>query len=259
MDYQTIIVSVDGPVATITLNRPEALNALNPELVRDLSQAAGEVERQPEVKALVIRGAGRAFCTGADLGSISQLLEDPSSLAGYMRDLNAMLFQLEELSLPVIAVVHGFALAGGLELMLACDLVIAADDARIGDQHANYGLMPGGGSTQRLPRKLGHQRAMRLLLTGSWLSGKEAEEWGLVSWAVPPDGLDEELEALLGSLRGKSKEGLGWIKRTVQRGRSMSLRDGVALEVESFVSYLTTSPDPREGLLAFTERRDPKF
>lgn len=259
MDYQTIIVSVDGPVATITLNRPEALNALNPELVRDLSQAAGEVERRPEVKALVIRGAGRAFCTGADLGSISQLLEDPPSLAGYMRDLNAMLFQLEELSLPVIAVVHGFALAGGLELMLACDLVIAADDARIGDQHANYGLMPGGGSTQRLPRKLGHQRAMRLLLTGSWLSGKEAEEWGLVSWAVPPDGLDEELEALLGSLRWKSKEGLGWIKRTVQRGRSMSLRDGVALEVESFVSYLTTSPDPREGLLAFTERRDPKF
>ena len=259
MDYQTIILSVDGPVATITLNRPEALNALSPELVRDLSQAAGEVELRPEVKVLVIRGAGRAFCTGADLGAISQHLEDPPFLASYMKDLNAMFFKLEELPLPVIGVVHGYALAGGLELLLACDLVIAADDARIGDQHANYGLMPGGGSTQRLPRKLGHQKAMRLLMTGSWLSGKEAEEWGLVSWAVPPDKIDEELEAILGTLRGKSRQGLGWIKRTVQRGRDMSLRDGVALELESFVSYLTTSPDPREGLLAFKERRDPKF
>jgi enoyl-CoA hydratase/carnithine racemase len=259
MDYQAVILSVDGPVATITLNRPEALNALSPGLVRDLSQASGEMELRPEVKALVIRGAGRAFCTGADLGTISQHLDDPPSLASYVKDLNAMLFQLEELSLPVIGVVHGYALAAGLELLLACDLVIAAEDARIGDQHANYGLMPGGGSTQRLPRKLGHQRAMRLLMTGDWLSGKEAEEWGLVSWAVPPDRMDQKLEELLGTLRGKSREGLGWIKRTVQRGRNMSLRDGVALEVESFVSYLTTSPDPREGLLAFTERRDPKF
>lgn len=259
MDYETITLDLDGPVATLTLNRPDVLNAISPKLVGELGQAVTQVEDQPGVKALVIRGAGRAFCAGADLKFMGQAFDDYPLLAGWLKDINEVLFRLEELPMPVIAVVHGFALAGGLELLLACDLVIAAKDARIGDQHANFGLMPGGGSTQRLPRKLGTQKAMELLLTGRWLSGKEAEQWGLVLRAVPAEKLDEELESILAMLRDKSRPGLGWIKRTAQRGLGMSLRDGVAFEVQSFTQFVATSPHPREGIRAFTEKRQPKF
>ena len=259
MDYETIRLAVDGPVATLTLNRPDALNALSPHVVEELALAVDQVEKLAEVKALVIRGEGRAFCAGADLNHLDRAFDDYLLLGSYLEDLNALLFRLEELPMPVIAVVHGFVLAGGLELMLACDMVIAAEDVRIGDQHANYGLMPGGGSTQRLPRKLGPQKAMELLLTGRWLSGKEAEEWGLVLRAVPADKLDEEVGKLLDALREKSRAGLGWTKRAALRGQDMALRDGVAFEIQSFVQFVATSSHPREGIQAFREKRQPRF
>jgi len=259
MDYETIKLVIDSPVTTLTLNRPDALNALSPQMVEELTHATDEVEKRAGVKALVIRGEGRAFCAGADLKYMEQAFDDHSLLSSYLKAVNAFLFRLEELPLPVIGVVHGFALAGGLELLLACDMVIAAEDAHIGDQHANYGLMPGGGSTQRLPRKLGPQKAMELLLTGRWLSGKEAEEWGLVLRAVPADKLEEELEKLLSTLRDKSRPGLGWIKQAALRGQNMSLRDGVAFEIHSFAQYVATSSHPKEGIQAFKERRQPRF
>ena len=259
MDNQAVKLSVDGPAATITLNRPDTLNALNPQLVEEIGQALDQVEGNEGLKALVIRGEGRAFCAGADLLFLEQAINDPPSLKGYLQRLNGMLFRLEELAVPVIALVHGYCLAGGLELMLACDIAIAAADAQIGDQHANFGLMPGGGSTQRLPRKLGQQRAMELMLTGRRLSGAEAAQWGLVLRAPPPDELESELESLLAGLRDKSHAGLGWIKRTANRGLDLPLRDGVALEIDAFVEYSTTSAHPREGIQAFKERRQPRF
>ena len=166
MDYTTIIQAIDGPVATLTLNRPEALNALSPRMVDELADALDRLEGQDTVKVLVVRGSGRAFCAGADLLFMEGAFDDLPMLSSHLERVNRVFFRLEELPIPVIAVVQGFALAGGLELMLACDMVLAAEDARIGDQHANFGLMPGGGSTQRLPHKLGYQRAMCLLLTG---------------------------------------------------------------------------------------------
>ena len=259
MEYTTIKLTIDGAVATLTLNRPDALNAMNPEMMAELNLAADEVEGQPELKALVIRGEGRAFCAGADLGSLDQAFDAPPSLRRILEDVNAFYFRLEDLTLPVIALVHGYALAGGLELMLACDIVLATEDARIGDQHANYGLMPGGGSTQRLPRKLGPQKALALMFTGRWLSGKEAEGWGLVLRAVPADRLDEELEVLLSALRDKSRPGLGRIKRTTLEGQDMPLREGIALEIGTFAEYVATSSHPKEGIQAFNERRQPKF
>ena len=157
----------------------------------------------------MVRGEGRAFCSGADLIAMDAAFADHSRLSRYLEEINACLFRLEELPVPVIAAVHGFVLAGGLELMLACDMAIAAEDARIGDQHVNFGLMPGGGSTQRLPRRIGMQRAMELLTTGRWLSGAEAAAWGLVLRAVPVEKLDQELEELLSPLRTKSPPRLG--------------------------------------------------
>ena len=259
MDYQTIKLIVDGPVATLTLNRPNVLNALNPQMIDELDQALDQIEADESLKALVIRGEGRAFCAGADLLFMEQVLNDPPSLKAFLQKVSDLLFRFQELPLPVVALVHGYCLAGGLELTLACDMVIAADDAQIGDQHANYGLMPGGGSTQRLPRKVGHQRAMELLLTDRRLSGAEAAQWGLVLRAVPTDHLEDELESLLSGLRDKSHTALGWIKRTVNEGTDLPLRDGIAREMEAFLEYCASSPHPREGIQAFKERRQPKF
>ena len=176
-----------------------------------------------------------------------------------MKLLNDCFFQLEELSIPTIAVVQGFALAGGLELVLACDMALAADDARLGDQHANFGLMPGGGSTQRLPRRVGMQRAMELLTTGRWLSGSEAVEWGLVLRAAPQESLDAELETLLSQLRDKSRTGLAWIKSIARQGQDLPLRAGIDREGMAFVQYFATSPHPQEGIQAFKEKRKPEF
>ena len=259
MEYNNIKLVKENFVATIRLNRPDALNALNPELLGEFSQALAEVGADDGLKALVIRGEGRAFCSGADLIYFETAFTDPALMAAFMAQMNGCLFQLEELPIPTIALVHGFALAGGLELLLACDLAIAASDARIGDQHANFGLMPGAGSTQRLPRRIGIQRAMDLLTTGRWISGAEAAEWGLVLRAAPMDELDSALEELLAFLRPKSRPGLGWIKSTTRRGQELPLREGVALEGFAFLQYLATSPHPRQGIQAFKEKRQPQF
>ncbi len=259
MEYTNIKLEIENGVATIRLNRPNALNALSWDLMDELSDAISSVETDEAVKALVVRGEGRAFCSGADLTFFETAFDDPSRLTSYLKKFSDCLFQLEDLPIPVIAVVHGFALAGGLELMLACDMTLAAEDARIGDQHTNFGLIPGGGSTQRLPRRIGMQRAMELLTTGRWLSGAEAADWGLVLRAVPADSLDQELEDLVAPLRTKSRPGLGWVKSVTRRGSDLSLTDGIALESSSFVQYSTTHSHPKEGIQAFKEKRQPEF
>ena len=259
MKYNNIILETENSVATIRLNRPDALNALNLDLLHEFSSAVSEVEADQSVKVLVIRGQGRAFCAGADLLLFDSLFDDLAQLNPYIELLNRCFLQLEGLPVPTIALVQGFALAGGLELVLACDMVLVAEDAQMGDQHANFGLMPGGGSTQRLPRRVGMQRAMELLTTGRWLSGTEAVEWGLALRAVPADSLDDELEGLLVSLRDKSRTGLGWIKSITQRGKDLALADGLALEGSAFVQYFATSPHPRQGIQAFKEKRHPQF
>ena len=259
MEYANIILETADRVATIRLNRPDALNALNMELLEEFSHAVTAVGEDDTLKALVIRGEGRAFCAGADLLFFDTVFAEISRLPPYVRLLNDSLSRLEELPIPTIAMVHGFALAGGLELTLACDMVLAAEDARIGDQHANFGLMPGGGSTQRLPRRIGMQRAMELLTTGRWLSGSEAVEWGLALRAAPGERLEAELESLLGQLRGKSRTGLGWIKSITRQGQDLPLRAGIDREGMAFVQYFATSPHPREGIQAFKEKRQAEF
>ena len=259
MEYTNIKLEKENAVATIRLNRPDALNSLSPDLLDELSLAVADVGADQVIKALVLRGEGRAFSAGADLTYFESAFAAPDRLTAFIQHMNDVLFQLEALPIPVIAVVHGFALAGGLELMLACDMAIAVDDARIGDQHVNFGLMPGGGSTQRLPRRIGMQRAMELLTSGRWLSGKEAAEWGLVLRAAPISNIEQELEGLLVPLRTKSRPGLGWIKSVTLRGQDLPLRDGVALESLAFVQYVATSPHPTEGIIAFKEKRQPEF
>lgn len=259
MQYSNITLSKDDKVATIRLNRPDALNALSPDLLREFAHATDEIAKDTTIKALVIRGEGRGFCAGADLLFFDQALNDLSLLPRYIQDLNNTLCGLEELPVPTVAVVHGYALAGGMELMMACDMAIVADDARIGDQHANFGLIPGGGSTQRLPRRVGMPRAMELLTTGRWLSGPEAVEWGLALRSVSSEAIDDELEALLAGLRPKSRTGLALMKSLARASQDVPLRDGVALESATFSRLFGTSPHPREGITAFKEKRQPEF
>ena len=259
MEFHYIKLAQEDSIATIRLHRPDALNALSPELLGEFSHAVAQVGQDEGVKALVVRGEGRAFCAGADLIFFDSTFEDIGRLAPYVQLLNRCFLQLEELPIPTIALVHGFALAAGLELMLACDMVIAADDARIGDQHINFGLMPGGGSTQRLPRRVGLQPAMELLTTGRWLSGPEAVSWGLALRSAPAEELEEELEKLVAPLRTKSRPALSRIKSVTLRGQEMPLRDGIALESLSFVEYFATSSHPQEGIQAFKDKRQPEF
>ncbi len=259
MEYTNIKLEKENRVATIRLNRPDALNALSPDLLAELSSALTDVSEDESIKALVVRGEGRSFCAGADLTYVQTVLADPTLLPPYIAQINDAFNQIEKLPVPAIAVVHGFALAGGLELMMACDMAVVAEDARLGDQHVNFGLVPGGGSTQRLPRRVGLQRAMELLTTGKWISGSEGVEWGLALRAAPTESLDEELESILEPLRTKSRDGLALVKSVTLRGMALAMEDGVALESFAFAKFLTTSPHPAEGIKAFLEKRQPEF
>jgi enoyl-CoA hydratase/carnithine racemase len=259
VEYINIKLEKENRVATIRLNRPDALNALSPDLITELTAAVTDAGEDESIKALVIRGEGRAFCAGADLTYFQKTFADTTLLPPYLAQVTDLLHRIETLPFPAIAVVHGFALAGGLELMMACDMTLVADDARLGDQHVNFGLMPGGGSTQRLPQRVGLQRAMELLTTGRWISGPEAVEWGLALRSVPAEGLDDELESILTLLRTKSREGLDLIKATTLRGMGLSIDDGVELESLAFIRYMTTSPHPADGIKAFIEKRKPEF
>jgi enoyl-CoA hydratase/carnithine racemase len=246
--------------ATATLERGEVLNAIYQAMVNELRAACRAVAANPIVRSLVITGDQRAFSAGADLAMLEPLMDAPAGHRAFVRDLNALLFELEEAPFITIAMVDGYALAGGLELLLACDLAVAAEEATIGDQHANFGLMPGGGATQRLPRRIGPQRASELLYTGCRLTGAEAAAIGLVLRAVPRARLFEAVNALTADLATKSRVGLAFTKRAVHRGAELPLREAVNQESAALFEYFAASPTPRAGLDAFHDSvRRPDF
>lgn len=256
MTFKTLALSKENRIARVTLSRPEALNALSPELIEELLRVIEGVRDDPEVKALVITGQGRAFCAGADLKFIDHAFTDLALFKDYLEKFDRVMLALEELPIPTIAVVNGFALAGGLELLLSCDIAIAAEDATIGDQHINYALS-GATSNVQLPRRIGLQRALELLLTGRWLSGKEAEEIGLVYKAVPREKLEEEVEKILSHLRDKSREAFAAIKWAAKQGITMSLRESFEYCTLQTMQYFSTSDKPKAGVAAFVSKKEP--
>ena len=257
--FETIALERRSGAAWLTLNRPERLNATNERMHRELLEAFDGCAADEDVKALVITGAGeRAFCIGSDIGFLTEAFTGTGGAAlfeEYLERLNRVLFALEDLPIPTIAMVNGRARAGGFELVLACDLVLIAAEAEIGDVHTPYGHMPGAGATQRAPRSLGVQRALELIWTGRWLSAREAVDAGLALRAVPRAELAAETEALVARLADKPREALAAVKRCVRQGLELPLRDGVALEVRSYLEYLATSPVPRERFLDNQRRR----
>jgi enoyl-CoA hydratase/carnithine racemase len=259
-DPRTTVVAYerDGAIARLVLNRPQQLNAISPELLADLDAICQTLEADGAVKVVTLRGNGRAFCAGADLKVVEEYAPDPDRWQRFMERWHRVFDRLEALPQIVIAGVHGFALAGGLELVLVCDLTVADEAARLGDQHANFGLVAGGGGSQRLPRLIGARRAKELMLLGGWLSAGQALDWGLVNRVAPAGKLTETLDELARDLAGKSGSSNRTVKTLVNRSFDCDLASGLELERAAVARHMQGA-DAREGLRAFAEKRRPAF
>jgi enoyl-CoA hydratase len=259
MSDPVVLFAIHNNTAWITLNRPTALNALIPAVLKGIDSALDEVEKHPEVCAVVVTGAGRAFSAGADLKFIRESSGgNPRALQDFLQNVYTTFNRLEHFPRPVIAAVNGLALAGGIELVLCCDLVLAAESAKIGDAHANFGLIPGGGSSARLPRKIGPTRAKYLMYTGEFLPARELLAMGLVNEVVPDGELTAAVERLVAKLANKSPLGLARMKYLVDDGLNQPEDTALRLELAVFDLH-TASEDMQEGLAAFEQKRTPQF
>jgi enoyl-CoA hydratase len=243
-------------VLWLKLNRPQALNALTLSLVGALTRAIESAQRDPGVRVIVLTGEGRAFCAGADLKDPARA--NPDAGAEFVKAIGALTEVIEASGRPVIAAINGIAVAGGLELVLSCDLVIAAESARLGDAHSNYALFPGAGSTVRLPRKVGLNNAKHLMFTGDMRPASEWKDMGLVSQVVADDGFLDAVSALAAKLATKSPLVLARMKQALND--SLDQPASIALRYERALSNLHHfSADRVEGLAAFKEKRAPRF
>jgi len=256
--FTNIIFEKKDRIAKITLNRPQALNAMDPKTYAEIYDAIQDIEADREIRVVIITGTGRAFCSGADLKAIQPSLAKASSTVEFLEGCHKALNAVDNCSKPVIAAVNGLALAGGLELVEACDIVIVAETARLGDQHASRGLVPGGGGTQRLIRQMHFRKAMELLLTGDWISAREAEAYGLVNKVVPDDKLQEAANEMAEKLAKRSPMASKTIKMLAKRGIETDLSTALKMEIAGVAQHFFTD-DAREGIQSFMERREPNF
>lgn len=253
-----VLLERQGAVAHLILNRPEKFNAIDEECLRQISEHIRTITSDCELRALVVRGHGRGFCAGGDLGMATGVANDARGSASPAEIWHQTLHELEVLPIPTIAAVHGMALAGGLELASACDFLVVAEDARIGDQHANYGIYPGGGASQRLPRLIGERRAKWLLMSGQWIDGRCAEQWGLANEAVPADELLTRAQAMAELLASRSPLLNAEIKEAVRLGMNTDLTTALRMEIPRILRHMD-SEDVKIGLRAFRTRTTPEF
>lgn len=246
--------SHDRKAAHLTLNRPSKVNAITPEMAGELARKVEDIQGNGKTRVLTIRGAGDNFCAGVDIDGIHEHVAqgEMDELRAAERRIEDCYATLASCRLPVLSLVEGYALAGGLELMLATDISVAANDAQIGDQHINRNLIPGGGSTQRLPRVVGIRRAKELIFTGKRISGTEASEWGLVNEAVPADDLATARDRWVESIADKGRDSLRKAKYLVDRSETADLDTGIELEKYVSTSHFFTE-EARRGLESFSE------
>lgn len=254
MVYQNIIVEIRGKVGLVTLNRPQALNALNEALIAELNDALGGFESNPEIGCTVITGSEKAFAAGADVKEMAEKTYVESYLGRFLDGWT----RIAETRKPVIAAVSGFCLGGGLELAMMCDFIIASETARFALPEITLGIMPGAGGTQRLPRYIGKAKAMDLILTGRMMDAVEAERCGLVARLVAPDRLLDEALAAASKIAAYSQPIVIMAKETVNRAQETSLAEGARFERRLFLSMFSTE-DQKEGMKAFIEKRKPDF
>jgi enoyl-CoA hydratase/carnithine racemase len=258
MPGDAVSLEVDDNVLWAVIDRPQTLNAIDLAALAGL-EAMVAVAREQRVKVVVLRGAGRAFCSGADLNELRRMLGRPAELRSFMARLGSVLEQLEQGPWVTVAAVHGYAVAGGCELLLAADIVLATMDAQIGDRHVEYGLVPAAGASVRLPSAVARLTARYLLLTGELISGAQAADRGLATLAVEPDRLDRELDRIVGRLRSRGRATLQTVKAMLVHQSNGEKGDALRRELDLFVAHATTAADAQVGLDAFRDRAVPRL
>jgi enoyl-CoA hydratase len=255
--YNTLLYEKEGGIGIVTINRPESLNALNGEVYTELYELFQGIEDDAEVRVVIITGSGeKAFVSGSDIMEMQP--QSSTEINGFAEKCRRASDRIYNLSKPVIAAINGYALGGGCELTMCCDLRIASEKARFGQPEINLAIIPGGGGTQRLTRLIGMTRAKELLYTGDMIDASTALNMGLVNKVVPPDSLMTEAKELAGKLLTKSGRILSLIKKATTSGASMSLSEGLDLEVQCFALCFATE-DQKEGMKAFMEKRKPEY
>jgi len=254
MAYQNILVETRGNVGLLTLNRPQALNALNSALIAEVNQALDAWEADDSVSCIVITGSEKAFAAGADIKE----MQNKTYMEAYREDFIGSWDRVSRCRKPVIAAVAGFALGGGCELAMMCDFIIAADTAKFGQPEIKLGVMPGAGGTQRLARFIGKSKAMDLCLTGRMMDAAEAERCGLVSRVVPATDLIAEAIKAAETIAGMSLPATMMTKESVNRAFETTLAEGIRFERRVFHAMFATE-DQKEGMAAFAEKRKPTF
>ncbi len=246
MTYNKIILEKKNGIAKITLNRPEALNALDEELLSELMAALDDVEKDDSVNVVILTGAGRAFSAGRDLAGV---LEGREWVGG------ARYKALEDLSKPVIAAVNGYCFTGSFELAMCADIIIASENAVFGDTHARFGIIAGGGQTQRLPRQIGPKKAKELLFTCDTISASEAERIGIVNKVVPPERLEEAAMEMAGKILKNVPEAVRTIKSLVNKGMKTDLETGLKMEAAMHKGPITPTEEGRKRIAALLDKR----
>ncbi len=259
-DFNNISVEVSGKRARFTLNRPEKKNPLNWETVRELRIAAEQIKKNhEEVMTVVIIGSGDSFSAGGDLEKYLELFENPDDFSGFMEEFYRLFCAVEESHAVYIAAINGVCVAGGLEVLLACDVVIAKESARIGDGHLNFGQLPGAGSSIRAWRAIGTHNAKHLIFTGDLLPARRAYELGLVQEIAPDADFEAAIKRMEEKIHRKSPVSVKGVKHLMNRAVYEGLEQGLRTEMRYVHRYATTEADPMEGLLAFRDKRKPTF
>jgi enoyl-CoA hydratase len=254
---ELVLLKKDGVITWVTINRPKALNAFNTEVLRSLRAAVEQIRNDAGTKVVIVTGAGeKAFVAGADITEVQKM--SPLEAKDFSDLIHATLDEIAALPQPVIAAINGFALGGGCELALACDLRIAADTAKLGLPEVAIGVFPGGGGTQRLPRLVGSARAKYLIFTGEAITAAESERIGLVNKVVPRENLVDEVMALAIKISAQGPLAVRLAKEAVNKGAGMELGEAQALEAGLF-ALVFSSPEQKEGMTAFIEKRKPNF
>ena len=257
MEYKNIIFKIEEQIATITFNRPEVLNALNEASLKELSHAIDNVAEDGDIRVLILTGAGdKSFVAGADIREFLKFNALKAKLFSEMG--HGLVNKLQEMPIPVIAAVNGFALGGGCEVVIACDFIYASENAMFGLPEINLGIIPGFGGTQRLPRLIGKNRAKEMIFTGKMIPATEAQAMGLVNKVCAQDQLMDEVLNVAKIIVAKGKVSLRAAKQAINTGMDVDLKTGCRIEIDAFAICLA-SPDAKEGTQAFLEKREADF
>ena len=255
MANENILVSIEGAVGLIQLNRPKVLNALNGALMTELGDAVEEMDQNTAVRCIVIHGSERAFSAGAD---IDQMKTATPLVMIENSWINRNFDRLRKVTKPIVAAVSGYCLGGGCELAMACDIILASESAQFGQPEISIGIIPGAGGTQRLPRAIGKSRAMELMLTGKFISAREAEARGLVSRVVPVELYLEEAKSLAREIASRPPVAVRFAKEAINKVYELPLTEGLDYESRLF-HILFSTDDQKEGMAAFVEKRKPEW